>query len=182
MNKANSVEVQRSHQSLLSLQEDVWGWLNWWVSIPHPVLLQVNHPGKSGVSLSVWVFPAWVQVLHICENASNPRRTQRTQLRFCTTPDSTISFATQPFPLHCFVSFSQSLWMQSLWFTCSALLFFSFNLNSVWPLWKGRYANKEWQKIPLSPIFLLFQATLGQADDVWVNACENQHGNTQLRL
>lgn len=153
------------------------GWVSVWPSVP----LQVNHPGKSGVFPSVWIFLMWVLVLNICkelyyENAPDPRRTRGTQLRFCTTPDSMTSFAIQPFSgLHCFFLTKRNALF-------SLLLSYRNEINcflvciKVWtrceikgtsmvlqqkPLWKWRHTNTEWQKIPSSPIFPLFQSTLG---------------------
>lgn len=120
------------------------------------------------------VLPAWVHVLHICkdlhENAWSPRRPQGTQLRWCITPDSTASFAIQPFLRDCIVSFDSSA--QTV---CSTWLFvsqFALNCEQGWrwrgearcfnrgPRGKGRNTNEEWQRMPSSSVFLYFSPCL----------------------
>lgn len=126
-------------------------------------------------------------VLHICEelqeNAWTPRRPQGTQLTLCLTPDSSTSF-----PWDCIVSFDKG--MQNLWVTRSAQRGYLFHsLHSIVnkagdkgnrhaALTEAPVERKKRQRgateDTLKHCLSLFQSALGQADDVWGNAGENQ--------
>lgn len=156
--------------------------MNWWVSVWPSVPLQVSHPGKSGVFPSGWIFLMWVLVSNTCTRSCVMKMLQIPGGHGEHNSGSVQHLIIWPHLLSShFLDTIGSFWQTGMLFF-NLLLSYPNEINcfivfiKVWtrcgikgtsmvlqrkPLWKWKHTNTERQKIPSSPIFLLFQSTLG---------------------